>query len=176
MKESDDFKAAIEHYLNEAAQGDADFALHYGKASKNLESCLNYIFGEVKKTGCCAFDNQEIFDMAVKYYTDDTIGVPAPVKCRVETQKPAENDLFSMPPAEVPQSVSAAGSIEASENTGAPQIKAENQNNLDVQDTADVQCGTAAAAEKAALTETAFSKKVAAAQKPKPNTLTLFDL
>lgn len=172
MKGSDKFNAAIENYLKEAAQGDSDFAQHYSKASKNLESCFNYIFGEVKKTGSCAFDNQEIFDMAVRYYTDDSIGVPAPIKCRVEVKNAAENDLFSCP-AEVPQSVSSAGGIEASEKPSAAQLAAENHNNTDIQNAADVQ---SAAAVKAAAAETDFSKKVEAAQKSKSNTLTLFDL
>lgn len=97
MKASENFKNAIEGYLNNLAQGDTAFAPHYAKASKNLESCLNYIFGEVKKTGLCAFDNQEIFDMAIKYYTDDSIGTPAPVASRAVVQTPAVTDLFSQP-------------------------------------------------------------------------------
>ncbi|AXB57710.1 PcfK-like family protein [Flavobacterium fluviale] len=97
MKASENFRKAIENYLSTLAQGDTAFAPHYAKASKNLESCLNYIFGEVKKTGFCAFDNQEIFDMAVTYYTDDSIGTPAPVACRAVVQTPAPADLFSQP-------------------------------------------------------------------------------
>ncbi|MXO04397.1 Cas9 inhibitor AcrIIA9 family protein [Flavobacterium sp. HBTb2-11-1] len=97
MKASENFRKAIEGYLGTLAQGDTAFAPHYAKASKNLESCLNYIFGEVKKTGFCAFDNQEIFDMAVKYYTDDSIGTPASVACRAVVQPPAPADLFSQP-------------------------------------------------------------------------------
>ncbi|RXM41815.1 Cas9 inhibitor AcrIIA9 family protein [Flavobacterium sp. YO64] len=97
MKASENFKNAIENYLNNLEQGDTDFAPHYAKATKNLESCLNYILGEVKKTGLCAFDNQEIFDMAIKYYTDDSIGTPAPVACKVVVQTPASSDLFSQP-------------------------------------------------------------------------------
>ncbi|KAF2330595.1 PcfK-like family protein [Flavobacterium daemonense] len=97
MKASENFRKAIEGYLGTLAQGDTAFAPHYGKASKNLESCLNYIFGEVKKTGLCAFDNQEIFDMAVRYYTDDSIGTPASVACRAVVQPPAPADLFSQP-------------------------------------------------------------------------------
>ena len=95
MKASENFKKAIEGYLNNLAQGDTAFAPHYAKASKNLDSCLNYIFDQVKKTGLCAFENQEIFDMAVKYYTDDSIGTPAPVACRAVVQTPAAPDLFS---------------------------------------------------------------------------------
>jgi hypothetical protein len=97
MKASENFKNAIEKYLSGLAQGDAVFATHYAKATKNLESCLDYIGGEVKKTGLCAFDNQEIFDMAVKYYTDDSIGTPAPVAFRAVVQTPAPADLFSQP-------------------------------------------------------------------------------
>ncbi|NWL02840.1 PcfK-like family protein [Flavobacterium johnsoniae] len=97
MKASENFKNAIEKYLSTLAQGDTAFAPHFAKASKNLESCIHYIFGEVKKTGLCAFDNQEIFDMAVKYYTDDSIGTPAPIACRAVVQTPAPSDLFTQP-------------------------------------------------------------------------------
>lgn len=97
MKASEQFKSAIENYLNTLAQSDACFAPHFTKTAKNLESCLHYIFTEVKKTGLCAFDNQEIFDMAVKYYTDDTIGTPAPITCKAVVHEPAKADLFSQP-------------------------------------------------------------------------------
>lgn len=97
MKATENFKTAIENYLKETAGKDSAFAESFSKASKNLESCLNYIFAEVKKTGCCAFENQEIFDIAVKYYTDDSIGKVSPVPCRVEVSKPVQNDLFSSP-------------------------------------------------------------------------------
>ncbi|MFC0778658.1 PcfK-like family protein [Flavobacterium sp. HJSW_4] len=97
MKASENFKTAIEKYLSDRAQSDTAFAPHFAKSSKNLESCIHYIFGEVKKTGLCAFDNQEIYDMAVKYYTDDTIGVPAPVACKAVVQPPAPADLFTQP-------------------------------------------------------------------------------
>ncbi|SCY13844.1 PcfK-like protein [Flavobacterium anhuiense] len=102
MKASENFKTAIENYLNQTALADTVFAKDFVKESKNLEGCCNYIFGEVKKTGLCAFDNQEIFDMAVKYYTDDSIGQPQPVNCKVVVKEPAVADLFTSAP-EVPQ-------------------------------------------------------------------------
>ncbi|MNL45182.1 hypothetical protein D3C87_1678080 [compost metagenome] len=102
MKASEQFKTAIENYLNDTAQRDSSFAPNLSKASKNLESCINYIFDEVKKTGLCAFDNQEIFDMAVKYYTDDTIGAPAPINCKVVVNPPVVADLFSSATLETP--------------------------------------------------------------------------
>ncbi|OOG66793.1 Cas9 inhibitor AcrIIA9 family protein [Flavobacterium sp. A45] len=99
MKPSDTFKTAIENYLSAAALNDAAFAQSLAKETKNIESCFNYIFGEVKKTGLCAFDNQEIFDMAVKYYTDDSIAAPNAVKCRAVLNQPAKIDLFTPAPA-----------------------------------------------------------------------------
>jgi len=103
MKPSDDFKTAIENYLSTTAQGDSAFALSLAKETKNIESCCSYIFGEVKKTGLCAFDNQEIFDMAVKYYSDDSIGVPAPINCKVLVNQPLQADLFNSAPVITPQ-------------------------------------------------------------------------
>lgn len=98
MKATEQFKSVMEKYLNDTAQNDIVFAQNFSKASKNLESCINYIFAEVKKTGLCAFDNQEIFDMAVKYYTDDSIGTPAPMSCKVVVNQPAGADLFTSAP------------------------------------------------------------------------------
>ena len=99
MKASEQFKTVIEKYLSDTAQSDTVFAQNFTKASKNLESCINYIFAEVRKTGLCAFDNQEIFDMAVKYYTEDTIQTPEPVSCKVVVNQPVNADLFSSAPA-----------------------------------------------------------------------------
>jgi hypothetical protein len=100
MKASEKFKTAIENFLNEKALSDTAFATHFAKESKNLENCINYIFGEVKKTGLCAFDNQEIFDIAIKYYTDDNITPPVSISCKVLVNQPVKADLFnSMPTA-----------------------------------------------------------------------------
>lgn len=95
MKASDNFKTVIENYLKETALSDTAFAQSLAKTTKNLESCINYIFGEVKKTGLCAFDNQEIFDMALRYYNDDSITTPAIVNCRAVVNPPVKADLFS---------------------------------------------------------------------------------
>lgn len=100
MNGSDKFKERIEDFLNEKSLSDTAFAPMLLKTSKNVQDCLKYIIAEVRKTGFCAFDDSEIFDIAVKYYNDDTIGIPPEIKCRVTTEKPKETDLFSAPPPE----------------------------------------------------------------------------
>ncbi|WET03961.1 Cas9 inhibitor AcrIIA9 family protein [Flavobacterium sp. YJ01] len=97
MKGSEKFKTRIEDFLKEKSQSDSVFAPMLEKASKNLENCFKYIISEVQKTGECSFDDSEIFDMAVKYYTDDTIGNLPDIKCRVTTNQPKVADLFSAP-------------------------------------------------------------------------------
>ncbi|PBJ08052.1 Cas9 inhibitor AcrIIA9 family protein [Flavobacterium sp. ACN6] len=168
MKGSDQFKTAIENYLNQTAQSDGDFAQHYAKESKNLESCINYIFGEVKKTGLCAFDNQEIFDMAVKYYTDDTIGKPLPVSGRAVVRQSAEHDLFTAAP-EVPQDASVKEKISVAQDSLVAQGISADENSAALQNTSPEQTA-------AAVQNTAVPKKVAHASKKQPQTLTLFDL
>lgn len=100
MNGSDRFKERIEDFLNEKSLSDTAFAPMLSKASKNVQDCLKYIIAEVRKTGLCAFDDSEIFEMALRYYTDDTIGIPPDIKCRVIAEKPKEADLFSAPPPE----------------------------------------------------------------------------
>ncbi|WP_347053612.1 Cas9 inhibitor AcrIIA9 family protein [Flavobacterium olei] len=97
MKGSEKFKTRIEDFLKKKSQSDSVFAPMLEKALKNVENCLKYIISEVKKTGECTFDDSEIFDMAVTYYTDDTIGNIPEIKCRVTTNKSKEADLFSAP-------------------------------------------------------------------------------
>lgn len=95
MNASEKFKTAIENYLKETALNDTAFAPMFAKTTKNIEDCLKYIISEVKKTGFCAFDDSEIFTMAVRYYTDDSIEEPVHTNCKVTVNQPAKADLFS---------------------------------------------------------------------------------
>ena len=51
MKSSQDFKKAIQAYLDLRAKTDKLFAVSYAKTNKNLDDCCNYILGEAKKRG-----------------------------------------------------------------------------------------------------------------------------
>jgi DNA-directed RNA polymerase alpha subunit len=95
MKASDPFKSIIENYLQETALSDTAFASSLSKESKNIDCCINYIFSEVKKTGLCAFANEEIFDMAVKYYTDDSISPTTQINCNATVKQAVKADLFT---------------------------------------------------------------------------------
>lgn len=64
MKGTEQFKGIIKNYLEERAKNDEMFAKSYSKPNKSLDGCINYIFQEVKKSGCCGFADEEIFGMA----------------------------------------------------------------------------------------------------------------
>ena len=82
-KVSSPFKQAIKAYLDKRAAEDTLFAKTYAKANKNLDECCNYILQQVKKSGCCGFADEEIYNMAIHYYDEDEIKDVKPVSAKV---------------------------------------------------------------------------------------------
>lgn len=73
MKTTNHFKNTIQSYLEDRAKSDELFAASYAKPNKNIDECCNFILGEVQKSGCNGFSDDEIFGMAVHYYDEDDI-------------------------------------------------------------------------------------------------------
>lgn len=73
MKATESFKKIINDHLQERAANDPLFAITLAKKNKSIDECVNYIFSEVQKSGCHGFDDDEIFQMAVHYYDEDSI-------------------------------------------------------------------------------------------------------
>ncbi len=70
----DPFKEVIKAYLDNLAATDELFAKSYAKENKNIDECVKFIYQEVKKSGRCGFNDNEIFNMAVHYYDEDDLG------------------------------------------------------------------------------------------------------
>lgn len=83
MKASNVFKQTIQTYLENRAKSDELFAASYAKPNKNIDECCNFILGEVQKSGCNGFSDDEIFSMAIHYYDEDGIKNVEPVNARV---------------------------------------------------------------------------------------------
>ena len=83
MKPSPAFKQVIQDYLVARAKNDSLFAAAYLKPNKNIDDCITYILNTVSKSGCNGFADDEIYNMAVHYYDEDTIQVGQPVNCHV---------------------------------------------------------------------------------------------
>lgn len=75
MKGSKLFEERIKDYLDKRALEDQMFTPHYNKAGKSIEKCCEYILGEVSASGQNGFDDDEIYGMAVHYYTEDNVEI-----------------------------------------------------------------------------------------------------
>lgn len=99
---TDPFKKTIEAHLQEIAQNDKLFAETLKKPNKNIDSCINYIYSEVKKANRIGWKDDEVFNMAIHYYDEDSIkDVPTAPKPQVkqtpEPKKEASKKAVSIP-------------------------------------------------------------------------------
>ena len=83
MNASDYLKQTIQAYLEQRAANDELFAPVYANPDKNIDDCVTYILNTVKASGCCGFDDAEIYSMAVHYYDEPEIEVGSPIDCHV---------------------------------------------------------------------------------------------
>lgn len=83
MKGTEQFTRTIAEYLNQRALTDPLFAPRLQKPHKNIEDCITYILNQVKSSGCCGFEDDEIYSMAVHYYDEDELEVGSRVGCNV---------------------------------------------------------------------------------------------
>jgi hypothetical protein len=87
---ADLFKEAIKKHLDQKAKSDLLFAITYAKGKKNIDDCCTYIINEVKKSGRQGFADEEVFNMAIHYYDEDTIAVGKPTKAKVVVNHTAD--------------------------------------------------------------------------------------
>lgn len=80
---TNNFKSAIQSYLELRAEVDELFAESYTKENKSIDECITYILSEVQRSGCGGFCDEEIFSMAVHYFDEDDIEVGTPSNCNV---------------------------------------------------------------------------------------------
>jgi len=69
------FQDTIAQYLMGRAEKDPMFAVRLANPSKTMAQCCAYIIGEVKKSGCCGFTDDEIFGWAMHFWDEPEIEV-----------------------------------------------------------------------------------------------------
>lgn len=77
------FQDTIAQYLMARAENDPLVAVKLANPSKTMEQCCAYIIGEVKKSGCCGFTDDEIFGMAMHFWEEPEIEVGTIPNCKV---------------------------------------------------------------------------------------------
>lgn len=75
MKSTDNFRTIIKSHLDQVAKEDKLFAKSYANEEKSLSECIQFILGEVRKSGNCAFSDDEIYGMAIHYYDEKDLKI-----------------------------------------------------------------------------------------------------
>lgn len=83
MKGTMAFQDTIAQYLMQRAQTEPDFAIKLTSEGKSMEQCVTYIINQVKKSGCCGFADEEIYNWAMNYWDEPEIEVGEPINCKV---------------------------------------------------------------------------------------------
>jgi hypothetical protein len=83
MKTTPAFKQTIQDYLEKRAIEDPLFATSYSNPKKNIDDCITYILNTVKNSGINGYTDDEVFNMAVHYYDEETIDIGAEINCQV---------------------------------------------------------------------------------------------
>lgn len=84
---NDPFKEAIFNHLQQIANNDVLFAKTFSKSYKNIDDCATYILNEVKKSQRQGFSDDEIFNMAIHYYDEETVEIGKPLNAKVVVNK-----------------------------------------------------------------------------------------
>lgn len=90
MKGTEKFKEAIKAYIEQWAMTSEESLAAYTSENKKLDDCVTYILNQVKKSGVNGFDDQEIFDMAIEYYTTENIDIGGKVSGQVVINRTVE--------------------------------------------------------------------------------------
>jgi len=88
MKATENFKRVIQKHLEERAAQHPLFAETMKKENKNIEDCITYILNIVKKTERNAFEDSDIYGLAVHYYDEDNLEIGKPVVGNVNVISP----------------------------------------------------------------------------------------
>ena len=83
MKGTRAFQDTIAQYLMGRAENDPILAIKLANPSKTMEQCCQYIIGEVKKSGCCGFSDEEIYGWAMHFWDEPEVEVGEPINCQV---------------------------------------------------------------------------------------------
>ena len=74
-KSAEFFKSKIQSYLEKRVEQEPEFKAKYDNPNKNLDECFKYICSQVFESGCCGFDDDEVYSMAVHYYDEKEITI-----------------------------------------------------------------------------------------------------
>lgn len=68
---TDNFKLVIKEEMEKYSSENPDFFINYNKPEKNIDDCCQFIYNEVHKLQKECLTDEEVFNLAKKYYNTE---------------------------------------------------------------------------------------------------------
>lgn len=84
--------AAMQQMLQERCIAEPTFAIKMANPSKSMEGAVNYLCGQIQKSGLCCVDDATVMNILVHYFDENEIEEGRIVNCNIVVSKPKLSD------------------------------------------------------------------------------------
>lgn len=93
MKSNNAAIAAMQQILQERCIAEPTFAIKMANPSKSMEGAVNYLCGQIQKSGLCVVDDKTVENILVDYFDEPNIeDGGTPINCNIVVSKPELSD------------------------------------------------------------------------------------
>ena len=92
MKSNNAAIAAMQQMLQERCIAEPTFAIKMANPSKSMEGAVNYLCGQIQKSGMCCVDEATVMNILVHYFDQPEIEEGGMVNCNIVVSKPELSD------------------------------------------------------------------------------------
>ena len=92
MKSNNTAIAAMQQMLQERCIAEPTFAIKMANPSKSMEGAVNYLCGQIQKSGLCCVDDATVMNILVHYFDENEIEEGGMVNCNIVVSKPELSD------------------------------------------------------------------------------------
>ena len=92
MKSNNAAIAAMQQMLQERCIAEPTFAIKMANPSKTMEGAVNYLCGQIQKSGLCCVDDSTVMNILVHYFDENEIEEGGKVNCNIVVSKPELSD------------------------------------------------------------------------------------
>ena len=93
MKSNNAAIAAMQQMLQERCIAEPTFAIKMANPSKSMEGAVNYLCGQIQKSGLCCVDDATVMNILVHYFDENEIEEGGtPINCNIVVSKPELSD------------------------------------------------------------------------------------
>ena len=80
--------AAMQQMLQERCIAEPAFAIKMANPSKSMDGAVNYLCGQIQKSGLCMVDDTTVMNILVHYFDENEIEEGGKVNCNIVVSKP----------------------------------------------------------------------------------------